>query len=268
MALSVRRFDLGKGSSLDAVNRFLREEEIRRDDVLQVNINQLGKDHAEYLLLIRDSRAPFIVATLPADGETGVGPGTTLVAIFSEPIQPVVSGDVEIFNITDNVLVSAVNYTIDNAQVGQSRGVLRIADTGGYQIDGKVYRVTYKTTIKDLDGNSMEEAVDVIFTVSVALSSLDFDGGIVSALSFTNPSLNRWEVLVTPVRLTLTPSTLIELTFQGNSGDELTSFTPHVEKLGASFRIVLEHDFKDQVPEPTGILPTGIGIQWLAVKGL
>lgn len=268
MALQVRRFDLGKGSSLDAINRFLREEEIRRDDVLQVDINQLGKDRAEYLLLIRDSRAPFIVATLPADGETGVGPGTTIVAIFSEPIQPVASGDIEIFNITDNVLVPAVDYTINNAQVGQSRGILRIEDSGGYQLDGKVYRITFKTTIKDLDGNTMEEAVDVIFTVSTSQSALDFDGGIISAASFTNPSLNRWEVIVTPVRLTLTPSTLIELTIQGSSGEEIAGFNPHVEKLGASFRIAIDHDFVNQVPEPTGILPTGLGIQWLATKGL
>lgn len=269
MALQVRRFETGKGASLDAINRFLLEQGIREADVLKTNINHLGPDKTEYFILLRDSSAPFIVATFPTDGQTGVGPGTTILAIFSERIQAVGSGDIEVFNITDNVVVPAVDYTIDNTQVAsQTRAVLRIEDSGDYQEDGKVYRVTFKTTIRDLAGNTMEEPFDLIFTVSTSQAALDFDAGIVPAAGFANPALNRWEAIVTPIRLTLTPATQVQLTFQGDSGEVIAGFHPHVEKLGASFRIAIDHDFTNQVPEPTAILPTGLGVQWTAIKGL
>lgn len=268
MAVRVDRFEIGKGTSLKELNRFLLERGVRSADVLNVQVNPLGPDKTEYLVMREDSDRPRVVSTIPLDGQFGIGPGTTVLAIFSEPIQAVTSGDVEVFNVTDNVLIPAVSYTIDNSQVGESRGILRIEDSGGYQENGKIYRVTFKTTIQDLDGNTMEEPYDLIFTVSTSQATLDFDGGRVGAGSFANPTLNRWEVIVTPVRLTHTSATLLDLTFEHEDGGELAGFNLHAEKLGPSFRVVIEHDFKNQVPEPTGILPTGVQVHWKAVNGL
>lgn len=267
MAIRVDKFDLGKGTSLKELNRQLLENKVRSADIISVVANPLGTDKGEYIVMREDSSAPRVIATIPTDG-SNVAPGTSLIVIFSEPMQTIFKGDIEIFDINGAALIDEADFTLDNTLIGQSRGVLVIEDSGGYQENGKVYRVTIKTTVSDLDGNLMEEPYDFIFTVNTSQASLDFDGGIVPISSFSSPYLNRWEVLVTPVRLSLTPSTLVELTFEGPSGVEIAELNLHVEKLGASFRIAIDHDYQNQVPEPTGILPTGISVQWKATKGL
>jgi hypothetical protein len=275
MAVRVRRFDIGKDSSLEAINRFLLEEGVRSADVLHVDINPLGPDRTQIILVIEDSRAPRIILTFPTDGQAGVGPGSTVIATFSEPIQALASGDIEIFNITTNTLVPSTEYTINNTDVGLNRGIVRIEDTGpdtavdaNYLQDGNTFRVTFKTSIKDLDGNTMEEPFDLIFTSSLSQSSLDFDGDNVGAGSFTNPSLNQWEAIVTPARITISDTTLFQLTLRDDLGESLAGFTPHIDRTGASFTIRLEHDNKLLTPEPTAVLPTGLSIEWLAINGL
>jgi len=268
MAIRIRRFTIGKGSNLDPINRFYLEEGIRSADVLHVNISELGRDRVEYVITYEDSTAPRVIATFPTDGQRGVAPGTTVLAIFSESIQSLTSADIEIFNITDMVTVPSIDYTIDSSLAGERRGVIQIIDSGGYLLNQKTYRITFKTSIQDLAGNNMEEPFDLIFTASTSLADLDFDGSNVGAPSFANPSLNRWEVIVTPARLTITDDTVFQLTMRADTGDETAGFNPKIERTGASFKIVLEHDFVNQVPEPTAVLPTGLSVEWLAANGL
>ena len=268
MAVRIRRFTIGKGSNLDPINRFYLEDGIRSADVLHVNISELGRDRVEYVITYEDSSSPRIIATFPTDGQRGVAPGTTVLAIFSESIQALSSGDIEIFNITDMVTVPSIDYTIDNSLVGERRGVVQIIDSGGYLLNQKTYRITFKTSIQDVSGNNMEEPYDLIFTASTSLAELDFDGDSILAPAFANPSLNRWDVIITPARLSITDDTVFQLTMRADAGDETAGFNPKVERTGASFKIVLEHDFVNQMPEPTAVLPTGLSVDWLAANGL
>jgi hypothetical protein len=155
MSVKVRRFDIGKDSTLSAINKFLLEQGVRSADVLHIQTNPLGPDRTELILIIEDSSAPRVILTFPSDGQAGVAPGSQIIVTFSEPIQALASGDVEIFNITTNTTVPSSEYTIDNTDVGLSRGIVRINDTGpdsaplaNYLQDGNVFRVTLQTTIK------------------------------------------------------------------------------------------------------------------------
>ena len=275
MSVRVRRFDIGKDSKLEAINRFLLEEGIRSADVLHVQVNPLGPDRTELVLVIEDSSAPRVILTFPTDGQGGVAPGSQIIITFSEPIQALASGDVEVFNITTNTLVPISEYTIDNSDVGLTRGIVRINDTGpdsaplaDYLQDGNVFRVTLKTTIKDLNGNTMEEPYDLIFTSSLSQATLDFDGDNVAAGSFSNVSLNQWEATITPARVTLSDTSLFSLTLRDDLAESVVGFEPRIQRTGASFKIVLEHVSKLLTPEPTAVLPTGLSVEWGIINGL
>lgn len=274
MPVRVRRFAIGKGSDLDPINRFYREEGVRDVDVLHVQMSNLGKDRVEYVVTYVDSGAPRVIATFPLEGQRGVAPGSTLLFVFSEPIQPLVSSDLEIRNLTTSTVVPPSEFTIVNTDVGLDRGQLRIEDPSGgtgpnYLLNNNTYQVTLKTTIQDLDGNTMEEAFILVFTASTSLADLEFDGDRVAAGALTPTILNEWEVTVTPSRLSLDADSQIHLSLRDDTGgDDLAGFTPSSQRTGASFKIILEHDNKLLVPEPTAVLPTGIQVEWTVINGL
>jgi len=269
MAIVVRKFAVGKDADLGPLNRFLSENGLRQANVLHVDLVQLGRDRVEYVLTYTDTTAPFLVLTSPADGDSQIGEGTTVVATFSEPLNLVTVDDVAITDMNAGTLVATNLYTIDNTDVAASRGTIRILDSGGYLESGKSYRITFKTSITDLAGNPLDKVTDVILGVATTFSDLTFDGGQVLASEFTNPSLNRWTATVTPTRLTFSDLTLLSLAFRGATDDELDGFNVHAEQTGASFVLILEHGNRlTSGPEPTGILPTGARIDWLATQGL
>jgi hypothetical protein len=274
MAIRVAKFQIGKDRKLEDLNRFLSEQGLRSANILHVQVSQLGRDRVEYILTYEDNTNPFVVLTIPSDGDTTVGPGATITAIFSEPIQNISVTDIEIFNLTTSTVVPTSHYLVDNSDAADiPRGIIRIQDAGApssqYLLDQNAYRITFKTTIKDLAGNNMEEAHDIIIAISRGLNAITLDGGRVSA--FTNPSLNRWEAIVTPVRISFGELTDLQLSMRGDEGSEFDAFNVHYEPLVApsgSFRIVLEHGNRLITPEPTGILPSGMAIDWLAANGL
>lgn len=268
MAIVVRKFAVGKDADLGPLNRFLTENNLKQANVLHVAVVQLGRDRAEYVLTYQDVTAPFLVLTTPADGDSQVGEGTTLVATFSEPLTLVTVDDITITNITDGTTIATSQYTIDNTDVAATRGTIRIVDSGSYLTAGKSYRITFKTSIKDLAGNPLGTAEDVIIGVATTFTDLTFDGGKVLASAFANPSLNRWTATVTPTRLTFSDSTLLELAFRGATNDELDGFNVHAEQTGASFVLVVEHGNRLDLPQPTGVMPTGLRVDWVATAGL
>jgi hypothetical protein len=268
MAIVVRKFAVGKDADLGPLNRFLTENGIKQANVLHVEVVQLGRDRAEYVLTYQDVTAPFLVMTIPADGDSQIGEGTTIVATFSEPLTLVTVDDIEITNVTDGTTVSTSDYTIDNTDVAAQRGTIRIIDSGSYITAGKAYRITFKTSITDLAGNPLSTTEDVLLGAATTFTDLTVDGGKVLAAGFANPSLNRWTATVTPTRLTFSDSTLLELAFRGGTDEEFDGFNVHAEQTGASFVVVIEHGNRLITPEPTGVLPTGARVDWTALNGL
>jgi hypothetical protein len=269
MPIRVERFPVGKDTTLERLNRFLLQKQIGENDIISIDIARRGQDSLEYVLTYFDGAAPRIITTFPTDGQGGIAPGTSIIVTFSEPVQAMTTADVVIVNINDNITVAGTEYTIDNTSAGS--GIIRINDPSGgtgpvYLIDQKTWRFTFQTTIRDLDGNTMEQSYDLVFSTSTSQSELDFDGD--NAGGFSAEGLNQWATSVTPSRLSLIPTTNIQLTMQSALSEELAGLTPHVERTGSSFRIVLEHDNKLLSPEPTGVLPTGITVDWLAINGL
>jgi hypothetical protein len=268
MAIRVTKFPVGKGFSLDNLNRTLLDLGLRASNVLNASAVQLGTDQVDLVLTYDDTTAPFVVATIPSDGEQ-IAPGGEVIVIFSEPIQAVTVSDIEIFNITDSVTISTSLYAIDNSQAGDRKGVIRIQDTGGFLVDQKAYRYSLLTTIKDTSGNTMLEPYDLLITVSRSGAVLSFDGGRVS--SFTNPNLNRWEAQITPTRITLSELTNVQLTPNTSPDGDADGFNVHYERLispSGALRIVVEHGNRLILPEPTGILPSGYAVDYLMVNGL
>jgi len=268
MAIVVRKFNVGKDADLGPLNRFLTENGIKQANVLHVDLIQLGRDRVEYVLTYQDITAPFLVMTVPADGDSQIGEGTTIVATFSEALTLVTVDDILITNVTDSVTVASSEYTIDNTDVAATRGTIRIIDSGGYLESGKAYRITFKTSITDLAGNPLTAVEDIIVGVATTFTDLTLDGGKVLAAGFANPSLNRWTATVTPTRLTFSDSSLLEIAFRGATDEEFDGFNVHTEQSGSSFVVVLEHGNRLITPEPTGILPTGLRIDWKATNGL
>jgi len=268
MAIQIRKFEIGKDRALEDVNRFLNNQGLRVADIVDVNIaSQIVK--TTLTIMFEDSSAPRVIQTIPPQGDPSVAPGTTVVVIFSEPIQNVTTADVSIRNLTDAVDVPDTAYTIDNSEASANQGVIRILDTPGYLIDQKAFRITLETSIQDLAGNNLEDPFDLVFGANVGAGALTFDGGRES--SFSNPSLNRFETSVTPTTITFSAATLMELTMRSPSGGDLDGFNAHYEELVApsgTFRIVVEHGNHLSVPEPTAVLPTGFEVDWLALNGL
>jgi hypothetical protein len=268
MAIRVRKFEIGKDRALDDVNRFLSNAGLRSADIIDTNLaSQIDK--TTLTIIYEDSSAPRVLQTIPSQGDPTVAPGTSVVVIFSEPIQNVTTADISIRNLTDAVDVSDTSYTIDNSEASANQGVIRILDTPGFLVDQKAFRITLLTSIQDLAGNNMEEPYDLVFGASVGAGALTFDGGQES--SFSNPSLNRWETSVTPTTVTFSAATLLQLTMQGPDGMDADGFNIHYEPLVSptgTFRIVVEHGNHLSVPEPTAVLPTGFEVDWLAVNGL
>lgn len=268
MAIQVRKFEIGKDRALDDVNRFLTNRGLRTADIIDVNIAS-QVDKTTLTIMFEDSSAPRVIQTIPSQGDPTVAPGTTVVVIFSEPIQNVTTADISIRNLTDAVDVPDTSYTIDNSEASANQGVIRILDTPGYLIDQKAFRITLEVTIQDLAGNNMEQPFDLVFGANVGAGALTFDGGRES--SFANPSLNRWETSVTPTTISFTTASNLQLTMLGPDGMDADGFNVHGEPLispSGSFRIVVEHGNHLSTPEPTAVLPTGFEVDWLAVNGL
>ncbi|NIQ78491.1 MAG: hypothetical protein GTN93_10435, partial [Anaerolineae bacterium] len=267
MAIVVKKFSIGKNRTLDELNRFFLENELRTANIISVEVQTLSSDTTDYILTYEDTTAPFVFSTNPTQGQSGVSEGATITIIFSEPIQTVTNSDVEITNLSDSVVVSTTRYILDNSGIGDDQGTLRIVDSGGtppYLEAGKAYRVSLKTTIVDLAGNPLETEFNLFFGVGTTLVNLTFDGG--TECVFSNPSLNRWETTVTPSTISFTNETIVQLTLKGQTGAELDGFNLHYEPIAAptgTFRIVLEHGNRLQTPEPTGILPPGTCVDWL-----
>lgn len=266
MAIRLRKFEIGKDRDLSDINRFLINQGLRVADIVDVSIaSQIDK--TTLTVMYEDSSAPRVSQTIPGQGSDSVAPGTSVVVIFSEPVQNLSTADITITNLTDATAVSDTLYTIDNAEA--SNGVVRILDTPGYLIDTKAFRITLETSIQDIAGNNLETAFDLVFGSSIGAGALTFDGGRES--SFSNPSLNRWATSVTPAKLSFSSSTSLELTMRGLDGSEYDGFNIHYEPLVSptgTFRIVVEHGNRLVTPEPTGILPTGFEVDWVAINGL
>lgn len=266
MALKIQKFEIGKDRDLSDINRFLINRGLRVADIVDVSIaSQIDK--TTLTVMYEDSSAPRVTQTIPGQGAGSVAPGTSVVVIFSEPVQNLTTADITITNLTDSTSVSDTLYTIDNAEA--SNGVIRILDLPGYLIDTKAFRITLETSIQDIAGNNLENAFDLVFESSIGAGALTFDGG--RASTFNNPTLNRWTTSVTPAKLSFSASTALELTMRGLDGSDYDGFNIHYEPQvtpTGTFRIVVEHGNHLVVPEPTGILPTGFEVDWVAINGL
>jgi len=264
VAVVVRRFRVGKDQSLDDINTFLLEQGLRPANVLSVSVTQQGKDNLTYFITYEDTTSPFLLYTIPATGEDGVPPQTPIIAVFSEPIQNVTVADVEIVDVIDNSIIATSAYTIDNTGAGNAQGTIQIVDTGNYQVSGRVYRVTFKISIQDLNGNPLETAESISFGVATTVADLTFDGGRIE--NFANPSAGRWTALVVPARVPFTNLTLVQLTLRAPEDTELKGYTTHYEAVVSptgTFRAVIE---ATGLLNPT--LPIDTFLDWTAFEGL
>ena len=135
MAIRVERFPIGKETNKRDLERFLLEQNLVPDDIVDISLSRLGQDALEYVLTYEDSGAPRVIQTVPNQGDPTVAPGTTITFIFNKPVTAITTADVEIENLTTSTILSDTLYTIDNSDIGDRKGVLRILDSPGYLVD-------------------------------------------------------------------------------------------------------------------------------------
>ncbi len=259
MAIQVRQFNVGKDAALDRINRFFQERGLKPANIVDISVEERGRDQSIYIVTYEDTTSPFIEFTIPNDGDNGVGIGTPIIVIFSEAIQNVTTSDIEITNLTDSTVISTSLYTIDNTGASNDNGEIRIEDNG-YMVANKVYRIVFKTSITDLAGNALAEQESILIGTAVVADNLSFDGGRVTSFS---ESGGIHSAVVTPARITMTDDTNLQLTIRAPDTTEYPSpLTAHYEYLtspAGSFRAIIEN---------TGMLPAGTSLDWLAVNGL
>ena len=259
MAIQVRKFNVGKDAAIDRINRFFQERGLKPANIVDIGVVDRGRDANEYFVTFEDITAPFLVTTLPADGDTNVGVGTPVIAIFSEAIQNVTTSDIEIVNVTDSITIAPSLFSIDNTGASNDKGEIRIVDEG-YMEANKVFRITFKTSITDLAGNALAEQESILIGTVVVSADLEFDGGRIS--SFTK-SDGIHSAIVTPTRLSFGEDTLLHLTLRAPDTTEFFhGLNIHYEALvspSGSFRAIIEN---------TGVLPTGTALDWRALNGL
>jgi hypothetical protein len=203
---------VGKGRSLDDLNRYLTEQGIRAANVINTQVQTRGRDSLSYYLTYDDNTAPFILTTFPGIGSTNVGLATTIVAVFSEAIQAPSSADIEIYDVTSAAIISTSLYTIDTTLVGQTQGIVRILDTGNYLVAGRVYRVTFQSTIRDVAGNTMLE--DYLLTFSTGVTQAGGGGTGVGQYE-TIPAGDRTIILTTLQSYTTKPAITVSVERRG-----------------------------------------------------
>ncbi|HUT15070.1 MAG TPA: Ig-like domain-containing protein [Anaerolineae bacterium] len=140
---------------------------LRRANILGIELTQVGRANLQYTLTYDNNTRPFVILSFPFQGQTNVAAGSVVTFVFSEPILALVSADVAIYNVTTAATVSVLSYTIDSSGAGTSTGgIIRILDSGGYQLANNIYQITLKTTIRDLAGTTMEENYVLTFGVA------------------------------------------------------------------------------------------------------
>lgn len=264
MAIQVRQFSVGKDTDLSRINRFFQEAGLKPANIISVELVEQGRDRATLIVTYEDITAPFLVVTLPADGDTNVSVGAPIIAIFSEAIQNVTTSDISIRDVTNGSDISTALYSIDNTGASLDRGEIRIVDEG-YMAANVVYRITFKTSIKDLAGNALAEQESILIATSVVASDLSFDSGKISSFTLdTSLGNNRYEAIVTPSRISYSSDdTSLSLSLSVPEDTSINPFDLYHERIASptgSFKSVIAS---------TGILPTGsIEVVWTAISGL
>lgn len=263
MAIQVRQFSVGKDTDLSRINRFFQEAGLKPANIISIELVEQGRDRATLIVTYEDITAPRLLLTLPADGDTNVAVGTPIIAIFSEAIQNVTTADIAIRDVTNGSDISTALYSIDNTGASLDRGEIRIVDEG-YMTANVIYRITFKTSIKDLAGNALAEQESILLGLSVVASNLSFDGGEISAFTL-NTALgnNRYEAIVTPSRVSYSDSSILHLDLRAPEDTFLNEFQIFHEQIASptgSFRSVIQ---------ASGTLPTGdISLVWSIIEGL
>ncbi len=205
MALKVQRFDIGKDTTVVPINRFLKRTGLRSSNIISTQVTKLGRDRSILVITYDDTTTPFVVTSFPGQGASNVATGTTLTFVFSEPIQPPISSDVTVYDVTADATVDSSDYTIDTSDVGdEDGGILRITDSGGYLAAGKIYRVTLLSTIRDEEGNRMAENFVLTFSTEPdPTTGTDPDQALAQRVLMT--SGNRELIMTTKGKYTSAP---------------------------------------------------------------
>ncbi|MFI5168174.1 MAG: Ig-like domain-containing protein, partial [Thermoanaerobaculales bacterium] len=111
-------------------------------------------------LLFKDSTAPTVLQTAPADGDTGVDPNAMLLVLFSEPV-------------LHASLAGVDGVTLARVSTGETlTGALAIAGSAVAFVPehalvvGESYRLKVGTGVTDLVGHHLQAAVIATFTVA------------------------------------------------------------------------------------------------------
>jgi len=172
--IKVRKFRAGKEARLEVIDRFYRDQGLNSATLLDVATTQLGPDRVEYVITYDDTTAPTVVTTFPSNGATAIGLGSTLILVFSKPMTNLSVADVTIYDVTNSTTIATSKYTINNTNADNPNGLIRVVDSGSYQVSNTLYRVTLNTTITDSSGNPLASAYVFHFTT---VSTSDPAGG-------------------------------------------------------------------------------------------
>lgn len=96
MAVQTRKFEFQKDVPVEEINRFYRENNIDRTQILSVVLIQKTPNAGVYMVTYEDTVLPEVVGTSPADGASGVPTGIDVIVQFSEAVQTVGSGDISV----------------------------------------------------------------------------------------------------------------------------------------------------------------------------
>jgi hypothetical protein len=191
--------------------------------------NTLANDYSwSFTTLAVDNIAPTITSVIPANGATGISTGTTVIANFSEAINPstVTASTVQLRNSANTLINATLN--VSGSQVTLTPSVALTAAT--------VYTTTISggaAGIKDLAGNALASnyvwsfttgAVDNIAPTVSVVSPANGAAGISTGTNVTatfSEAINASTVTTSTFQLRNSANTLISATVS-TSGNQIT----------------------------------------------
>lgn len=132
-------------------------------------------------LIAGDNTAPTVTSVSPANGATGVAVASNLVLTFSENVEEITGGQIELKKYTDNSVVET--FTLPSAKVSTSGNTATINPTNDLAGNTKFYVTVANSTFKDLAGNSMTGNQTNSFWSFTSVVPPDVTGPVVSNLS-------------------------------------------------------------------------------------
>jgi hypothetical protein len=162
--IKVRKFRAGKEARLEVIDRFYRDNGLNSTTLLDVTTTPLGPDRVEYVVTYDDTSTPTVETTFPGNGDRAIALGTTMVIVFSKAMNNLGVADITIYDVTNDATIATSEYTINNTNAGDTKGLIRVSDSGSYLVANTLYRVTLNTTITDTDGNTLASPYIFHFT--------------------------------------------------------------------------------------------------------